>query len=54
MVLFSYLLFKFITVLDYAVSSQIKLAVWRDAGSILECVWLATAFSSGLARVNFS
>ena len=37
-----------------AVSSQIKLTVWFDAAGILECVWLATAFSSGLARVDFS
>ena len=34
---------------DYAVSSRIKLAIWRDAGGILDCVWLATAFRSGLA-----
>jgi hypothetical protein len=37
-----------------AVFSQFKLTVWRDAARILECVRHATAFSSGLARVDFS
>ena len=43
-----------LTIIVYAVSSQIQCAAWRDAAGILECVWLASAFRSGLARSSFN